>query len=150
VNEFNDRYPTTGHIDVSVEVIPVFGVFAGTSQSGRTIFLEETYAEFPHVFNRDVAENVEHGYFPSGCTPARLIAIHEFGHVLDNQNGRRARQALAQLASSGQLEGTLTGYSFHNDGTLHPGEALANAFAAVHCGTANALEHRIFQLLLDS
>lgn len=149
VLQLNRQYPETGNVEVDVEVIPVMGVFAGTVD--HTITFEETYAEMPYAFEIDVTENVQAGFFPTGCSPARLVATHEFGHVLDNTRGRRARAAIRQIYGSGsQLQGFLTGYSFHEDGTLFVGEALANAFAAVQCGSANALEKQFYQILVTS
>jgi hypothetical protein len=149
VLDMNNAYPEVGNVEVDVAVIPIIGVFAGTVD--HTITFEETYAEMPYAFEIDVNRNIRDNYFPGGCTPARLVAIHEFGHVLDNTRGRRARMVVQQLYGSGiQLQGMLTGYSFNDNGTLAIGEALANAFAAVQCGTANALERNLFQILTTS
>lgn len=117
--------PTTGLVELELNT-----KFAGDRQT-----LLEALA-------RDAAE----GFHPAGFDTARGVIAHEFGHVIDAQNGFRAgnsaRQALE--AAAGDLgmrpvsaefakwrRDQLPGYAFTAKGALNGMEAIAEAFGDV-------------------
>lgn len=123
---------------------------AGTTPSGEVVF-EERLAENPALWEHVAAVNLQAGYWPqTSCTPARMIALHEFGHVIDVHSPGDAEVAVSRKYSGVKLFGVLPGYSLNPDGTAEPGEALANAFAAVECGAGNATERDLHRILLES
>ncbi len=154
VNEMMRLDPVPGPVQVVVKWrYELYGSYAGTA--GNQIWFPPEYAVDTSRFVREVQTDVMNGFHPAGCSSARMVAVHEYAHVIDNYNDHRARTALmAEFGPGYDLHGLLPKYSFTNPlgvpGGLEPGEALATAFASVVCGTANDVENRIAEILLSS
>lgn len=152
VNEMMRLYPVPGPVDVVVAWrYELYGSYAGTA--GNEIWLPPEYAVEPTRFIREVGIDVQNGFHPSGCTAARMVAVHEYAHVIDNYSGRVARSRLIEEFGYGlDLHGLLPKYAFSNPsgllGGLNPPEALASAFAATVCGSGSPQAHRITEILL--
>lgn len=153
VNEMMRLFPA-GPVEVHVTWRPeLYGSYAGTAGNG--IWFPPEFAVDPNRFTRNVGIDIANGFHPAGCSAARMVAIHEYGHVIDNYHGRQARyNLLVEFGSGLDLHGLLPKYAFNNPtgtlGALNPGEALASAFAAVQCGTATPQAQRISEILLTS
>jgi hypothetical protein len=107
------------------------------------------YTSDPQLLRSTVNTDVKSGFHPGGCSAAQLIATHEIGHVIDAVNHHIARAVLWDRYGGRRLRG-LTGYSYGFYGSvLNPGEALAEAFAAVKCegDKANRAERTLFDIL---
>lgn len=115
--------------------------------SGRTIMLNSYYIDNPEQLWVDLNRDVMHGFHPGRmCTPAELVAAHEFAHVLDYLSGYSARTELEYAIVNG-LSGEVSGYSFNSDGTVNHGEALADAFLAVECDEPTNAELALYEML---
>jgi hypothetical protein len=90
------------------------------------------------------------GFHNGGCGPIETIAIHESAHIIDQRRGYLPRQRLANAAANDDVSTLpmLAGYSFTDLGELNPGEALAEAFQAYECGTADPVEVQMYNLLV--
>lgn len=105
------------------------------------------YADLTHSVEADIAD----GFHNSGCDPIQTIALHESAHIIDMRNGFVARDRLMAATRDDYglgLHGVLSGYSFDEYGFLNTGEALAEAFQAAECGSANAVELQIYHMLV--
>lgn len=96
------------------------------------ITFNQEYTSNPQRFNELVTNDTISGFHPElgGCSPARLIALHEAAHVLDAVGHRMAREIVAELPTTPT---DLSGYSYAIGTIINPPEALAEAFAAVKC-----------------
>ncbi|QRY51754.1 hypothetical protein [Mycolicibacterium septicum] len=144
VNRVAQIHPEVRGTVVTTSFLPM-GMYAGAG--GRMIMFNDLYFSWPDVVNGMLHYDVDHGFHPplGRCSPAEFIAYHESAHIIDQQRGKTPRMALT--ARYGGLTGLpLSGYSFI-DGILNPGEALAEAFAAVQCNGGNPLERDIAALL---
>lgn len=127
-----------------------FGTLAATN--GYVIMLNDLYTA--DDFTALVAQNVDSGWFPDGCTGLYAVIVHEAGHVIDVARGGRARTELIARYGDGRSIpwGALPGYSYAG-GVLDPAEALASAFAATMCGgwdNSTAMERELTTILLDT
>lgn len=136
----------------SAKMSPV--VYAITQ--GATITVNELFSSDRRKLEDSVAYDVSVGWHPrlGHCTGAQFIAYHEAAHLVDGSEGRIAHNMLNDRFGNGkQLHGILSEYSFHSKnepymgGTINYSEALAEAFAAVHCGGGNPVERELNQML---
>jgi hypothetical protein len=140
----------TGPIHVETEWLDSPRIFAYADAYGITInkhWSTGTVAQLEAAVNDDIAA----GYHNSGCNAAATIGIHEAAHVIDARRGGEARVELGvaeYYTDPAVLHGSLAGYSFTPAGDLDIGEALAEAFQAVECGTADDVEWQIHQMLV--
>lgn len=107
-----------------------------------------TYEDMAAALNFDISM----GFHNGGCSPIRTVALHESAHVLNNRRGGIPEMRVLLAAGTGprpDLKGSLSGYSFDADGSVDPGEALAEAFVAVMCGTAGVDERKIYGMLVN-
>jgi hypothetical protein len=136
-----DKY---GIPEVQVRMAPLGPNSYGRSRGTQIEFNSELVTN-PELLQSYLAADVAAGWIPGGCTAAQTVAIHESAHVLDYITGHTAH-AEAVAAYGGQ-QVWLSGYSFHEDGTVDLNEALANAMVAVECGTATPLEADLHRML---
>jgi hypothetical protein len=138
----------TGPMVVETEWMDDPNVFAYATTNG--IAINKVYStSTPERLRHEISDELAAGFFNPGCTPVTRIALHEAAHVIDGRTGRLARYQLNLAARGADLRGVLAGYSFDASGALIPGEALAEAFQAVECGTANAVEHELYSMLVQ-
>jgi hypothetical protein len=100
---------------------------------------------------RDIQDDIAAGFHNGGCGPIETIAAHETAHIIDQRRGFLPRQRLAAAAAADDKSTLpmLAGYSFTDGGALNPGEALAEAFQAYECGTADPVEVKMYNLLVN-
>ncbi len=122
-------------------------VFAAANGAGIIINKQYSTGTLERL-NGELADDIATGYHNAGCSPARTIALHEAAHVIDHRRGLSPRYQLDYEAANLDLRGYLAGYSFTPYGELDEAEALAEAFQAVECGTANAVEHELYSMLV--
>ena len=128
-----------------VDIMP--GVYAYAS--GRLIAFNRLYTPSVDVFNALMASDIGAGFHPAlgRCTPAEFLAYHESAHIIDRTRELAPRIAMAvRYGERSDLD--LSGYSFRG-GVLNLGEALAEAFAATLCGSANPTEREIYTLFTE-
>ncbi|RBO88929.1 sigma factor-like helix-turn-helix DNA-binding protein [Nocardia puris] len=157
-----DPAPTT-----ELEVMPA-RAFPPPEQDARhteSVVLNIRYARNPRLLARLWAERISAGHMAG--PPDRAVyglITHELGHALDHAGRRSARaEALFELLHlfrvthrGDEVTGfpqwaatQLSAYSFEDDDTLDPVEALAEAFAAVrHRGAAATAAQRVLHDLL--
>ncbi|AER47869.1 hypothetical protein SEA_HANNACONDA_15 [Mycobacterium phage Hannaconda] len=145
INDVAQAYSEVRGIEVRAEAIDphVYGYAMG----GKLIMFNKTYTSNPERFRKLVENDITLGFHPElgRCSHAELLAYHEAAHVIDQKRHLKPRVAFAEKYGRGEiLRGTLSGYSFTTDGRLAHGEALAEAFAATLCGSANDTERDIF------
>jgi hypothetical protein len=102
------------------------------------------------TLNAAIQDDIAAGYHNGGCGPIETIAIHESAHIIDQRRGFLPRQRLANAAAADDRSTLpmLAGYSFTDSGALNPGEALAEAFQAYECGTADPVEVKMYKMLV--
>ena len=123
-------------------------IVAGTQYGAIT--LNARYAAMtPEQFEADMADDFATGYEPGGCGAIQAVAIHEFGHVIDQRSGAVTRWVVAQAADAGRVGSDLHGYAFDENGNIAAGEAVAVSFQAVECGSATATEVSIYNVLVS-
>ncbi|QBI99662.1 hypothetical protein SEA_THREERNGTARJAY_20 [Mycobacterium phage ThreeRngTarjay] len=147
VNRVAMAYPEVRGIEIRSEKLDP-GVYAYAS-AGKMIVFNSNYTSDPAQFRHYVDADIEaHFHPPLGrCTHAELLAYHEAAHIVDQNRHMKPRLALAIAYGRGEsLQGKLSRYSFTQSGTLAHGEALAEAFAATLCGSANETEKALFEL----
>jgi hypothetical protein len=95
-------------------------------------------------------DDIAAGFHNGGCGPIETIAAHETAHIIDQRRGILPRQRLANAAAADDRSTLpmLAGYSFTDGGALNPGEALAEAFQAYECGTADPVEVKMYNMLV--
>ncbi|AYF76581.1 hypothetical protein D7D52_25310 [Nocardia yunnanensis] len=123
--------------------------------SGR-MYTEKVALDLDYALNvdrlvEDITDDVAHGHLVPGSAerPIHSTLVHEFGHVLDYEGQEHAFQTAEDAlidhfqATRGDMDPAdfpgafkdwleqLSGYSFEEDGTFEPGEALAEAFLEV-------------------
>lgn len=107
-----------------------------------------TYQALTAQLNADITA----GYHNGGCSPVRSMTLHEAAHVINNMRGnapvRRARAAVG-YGPRPDLFAELSGYSFHADGSVDTGEAIAEAFQAVVCGVGGPVEQALYDMLVS-
>jgi hypothetical protein len=146
VNYESDRYGT-GPVRVYVADLGDDTVIAQTQYGAITV--NASYAALsPEEFNASMSGDFASGYEPGGCGGIQAVAIHEFGHVIDQRNGAVTSRIVAQAVNAGQVGNDLHGYAFEG-GRINPGEAVAVSFQAVECGSATPTERSIYNLLVS-
>jgi hypothetical protein len=141
-----ERKYGTGDIVVATGFIGGYSAYASANANGITVN-KFTSTQSPEEIAGRLADDVALGYHRGGCTGPTLIAVHETAHVIDARRGWIGSERLA--ANAAYMTGTIAGYSFHEDGSLNPAEAVAEAFQAVECGTANATDFQIYEMLVS-
>lgn len=122
-----------------------YGTYAKTR--GDEITFNTLYVANPGLLRESLVNDVSRGYHRGGnCTPAQLVAAHEYAHVLDNATGGSTRVELIVAIANG-LSGEVAGYSFNDDGSVNYPEAIAAAFTAVECDSPNQVELAIYNML---
>lgn len=129
---------------VTVTTLPIMlGAYAYAGN--RRIVFNDLYMSSAILVEYMVHNDVEQGFHPplGECSPASFLAYHESAHIIDQARDRAASRMVKE-----RFTGTfgLSGYSYV-DGVLNPGEALAEAFAAVQCNGGNPVEQEIAALL---
>lgn len=146
INRVAAEYSEVRGITVTeVDIMP--GVYAYAS--GRLIAFNRLYTPSVDVFNALMASDIGAGFHPAlgRCTPAEFLAYHESAHIIDRTRELAPRIAMAvRYGERSDLD--LSGYSFRG-GVLNLGEALAEAFAATLCGSANPTEREIYTLFTE-
>lgn len=146
INRVAVKYPEVRGITVTeVDIMPNVYAYA----SGRLIAFNRLYAPNVDVLNALMASDIGAGFHPAlgRCTPAEFLAYHESAHIIDRT--RELAPRIAMVVKYGQRSDLdLSGYSFRG-GMLNPGEALAEAFAATLCGSANPTEREIYTLFVE-
>lgn len=112
------------------------------------IALNDYWTSNPAGLDASIRADVASGFHPplGNCSPVQLVMVHEAAHLLDALTGRTARAVVAQQLG-GLTDLPLRRYSFNEDGTLNPGEALATAYASVICNGGTELEQAMAGLL---
>lgn len=141
VNRVAMAYPEVRGITVTSLPLPI-GVYAVAGK--RRIAVNDLYFSWSDIVNKMVQYDVQEGFHPplGRCEPAEFLALHESAHIIDQ--ARQSAIRFAALALYSDLKG-LSGYSYR-DGQLNPGEAVAEAFAAVQCGGGNEAEQKLYAL----
>jgi hypothetical protein len=134
-----------GDIVVTTGFIGGPDVFAGANADG-IIVNKFTSTQPPEKIADQLVDDVAMGYHRGGCTGPTLVAVHETAHVIDARRGYIGRARLA--AAAPYMTGSIAGYSFNADGSLNPAEAVAEAFQAVECGSATAVDYQIYEMLV--
>ena len=150
VNEVAIDHPAVRGVVISTEELP-YGIYAYAVDD--KIAFNDQYTSDPSEIRVMVDTDAKTGFHPplGRCTGPQMLAYHEAAHVIDRRGGRAARNQLAEKYGAGRhMRGKLSRYSFTLLGTLAPGEAIAEAFAAVKCNGGNKHEKEIYQLLLDA
>lgn len=114
------------------------------------IVIKEQWMSDPLGLDQAVREEARTGFSPplGQCTPIQYLALHEAAHVVSFAHGQAGDYTLARLYGDGeQLAGLISDYSFYEDGTLFPAEALAEAFASVVCNGGNPTEQELAQYI---
>jgi hypothetical protein len=98
-----------------------------------------------------IQDDINAGYHNGGCGPIETIAAHETAHIIDQRRGYSPSDQLAAVAvrDNRSTLPTLAGYSFKDDGSLNATEAIAEAFQAYECGTADPVEVKMYQMLVN-
>ncbi|WP_040793628.1 hypothetical protein [Nocardia paucivorans] len=136
---------------------------------GTAIAFSEKYAKDPNLLAERARRSVEKKHFPPGADerPAYYAAIHEFGHALSDSGKSKALDKAEETLKDyysrkyghrndgmtyEQWRDQLSGYGFHDDGSLNPVEALAESFFDVEMNGAQASEPAqvLHKLLLDT
>lgn len=141
------EHPEIRGIRVGSAQLP-FGVYAMTNRTGIGFNIQITTNKALLDWLMQQDENA-HFHPPLGhCTPVELLASHETAHAIDFAHNKTADTELVALVGDGHtLHNQLSGYSFNDDGTINPPEALAEAFASVRCNGGNSAEQQLAQLL---
>lgn len=130
-----------------VGAVTVFAVADGTGITINKAWSTRSYEWMAQHVNADIAA----GYHNGGCTPIRTVALHEAGHVINNLRGglpTMEAQAAVGYRPRPELRGELSGYSFNEDGSVNAGEAIAEAFQAVMCGSGGTVEQALYEMLV--
>ena len=146
--------------DASISVAPLDPhVYAETGKNGITV--NSIFASNKATLERYVQIDVATGFHPllGHCTGTQFLAYHESAHLVDFSENTIAHNMLyARFGDGRLLSGILSGYSFYRVsntdipwliGTINMTEALAEAFAAAHCGSANWAEQALNQMLTN-
>lgn len=147
INDLAERYPELRGITVDAEPLDK-GIYA--QAGGRRITFGVQYTEDEARFEKSVSENSRAGFHPrlDHCTAAEFVIYHEAAHIIDQERDKRPRNELNALTWTGAVDyKELTRYSFYWNGEFNATEALANAFASVHCNGGNESERNIAALL---
>lgn len=111
---------------------------------GDVITFNTLYVNDPDLLRASMTSDVISGYHTGiHCSPEQALAAHEFAHVLDYLTGFTANEELLYAVQTGQLSGTVSGYSLES---TH--EALAEAFTAVECDVPTEAEYTIYNMLV--
>lgn len=114
------------------------------------IAINDHWASDPVTMQRNFDVDVAEGFHKGGCTVGRYLAFHESAHQIDYAHLHEADyEVLATFGNGTQLHGQLSGYSFDELGILNPPEALADAFAAVWCGSAGPADYKLYGMLVS-
>lgn len=144
VNNVAKKFPEVRGITVTSQHLGP-GVYAVAG--GRRIALNDLYASSSLTVDLMFQYDVQEGFHPQPgrCSAGEFLAYHEAAHIIDQAKGTAPRMRLAVMG--GASLHNLSGYSFHRDGGLNPGEALAEAFASVLCNGGNASERALYDIL---
>jgi len=138
----------TGPIPVSSGPLTDPSAFAMTV--GRQIVLNSAYSDDPLRLFADIQSNINAGWIPAGCTPARTVALHEAAHVIDNTRGRiGTRRVAATFPKGNALRGKVSLYSYGRDGIFDADEAVASAFQSVLCNGGTDVEMDMYYMLVQ-
>lgn len=144
VGVMEDKYGT-GSIEVSTAWLDDPNAIAGANADG--IVINKNWSRLSIAeWEASRADDIASGYHNPGCNAVAAIAIHETAHVIDWRQGFIGRQRLANAAP--YMSGELSKYSFDPVGNLDPAEAIAEAFQAVECGSADAVEYELHSMLV--
>jgi hypothetical protein len=148
LREMMQRYPEVTAIYLKTDVITEPAALAGAGMNyygDPLIVIQERFAENPDAFVEATLEAVAAGFHPGGCDPVRLIAVHEFAHVLAYVHGDVAQEQIIAETAGGDFANGL-----HDYGEANVDEALATSFAAVVCGSQTPMEQQIYDILVSS
>lgn len=140
----SQKYPGMGDVEIRTVWMGIPNMYARSGYVG--IEVNQEWTEDDTSMTASVALDVAQNFYRGGCDPIATIAVHEFAHVLDARSGFEARDELTAALGTTYF-GDLSGYSYNSDGTVNVPEALANAFQAEECGTANAQEMQLYSML---
>lgn len=137
----------TGPISVTVAPLDA-STFAMTI--GKRIVFNSSYSNDPLRLFAAIQNNVNAGWIPGGCTPARTVALHEAAHVIDNTRNRLgSRRVAATFPRGNALRGEVSRYSFGNNDVFNAEEAVASAFQSVLCNGGTAVEMDMYYMLVQ-
>lgn len=160
VNTVKIEFPAIKNAEVWVGDLPE-NIYAVTETSvddgfftGR-ITVNEYFSDRQKM-QSSIDNDVLLGFHPAlgHCTAAQFIAYHESAHLVDASEGDTSHDVLFHRFGNGlKLRGILSGYSFYRGeapwvgGMINMSEALAEAFAAVHCNGGNGAEKELNNML---
>lgn len=144
--------------DLAENVYAVTRATLGEGPFHGQITVNQYFVSDPLLLQSSTENDVSLGFHPilGRCTGAQFIAYHEAAHLVDASEGTAAHNALWNRFGDGhQLRGVLSGYSFYREaaewvgGLIDAPEALAEAFAAVHCSGGNWAERELYRMLTN-
>jgi hypothetical protein len=161
VDSVKQEFPAIKNSVVQVAELPDYIYAMTEAKVGATTFFgrvtfNELFASDRQKLENSTKHDVELGFHPplGHCSGVQFIAYHEAAHLVDDSEGTSAHNALVNLFGDGlRLHGVLSGYSFKRaddflaPGTINASEALAEAFAAVHCNGGNWAEKELNHML---
>jgi hypothetical protein len=133
--------------DVKIDSEPLNDIYA--QAGGGVITFNSTFLADRAAFEKSMANDEASHFHPRtvSCTPMEFVTYHEAAHILDANRGDAPSRALIDLTWTDAVDyDELARYSF-KDGHFNAPEALAEAFAAVHCNGGNTSERNIAALL---
>ena len=142
--------------DLSENIYAITRATLGGKNFAGKITFNNFFASDRVKVEASARNDVSLGFHPDlgHCTGVQFIAYHEAAHLVDAVEGTSAHNALSNLFGDGtKLRGILSGYSFYPKsnpwapGLINPPEALAEAFAAVHCSGGNWAEIELNHML---
>lgn len=149
INEVAMEYPEVR--GTLVTTVPLGFVYAAAD--GHTISFNDDYISSPVQYQQLVEDDVLHGFHPplGHCSAVQYLAYHESAHVIhrSRDNGHVIEEAVTRWFGDGfLLRGFLAEYSFNANGSINPGEAMAEAFASIRCNGGNLAEWELRKILL--
>lgn len=152
------EFPEARGVIIATEIMTMAyaNVYALYDATTHRVVFNDLYTSNPDRIRAMVEDDVADGYHPplGWCTAAQYLTFHEFAHVIDYQRGLLARKVveqrfIAELIPAGEL--SEYSYTWDEGGRrVHPGEALAEAFAAVRCNGGTPTEQELNRILLES
>jgi hypothetical protein len=117
------------------------------------IGINRQYVLNPALLSAYFANDVAHNYHSPGCSAQSYLGYHEAAHQIYYTHGRRAADPTVYwVRNTKWTKGTLSGYSFDENGNFVVAEALAEAFASVKCDPAGSTqaEYELFNILVGT